>query len=157
MGEICSGGTCGGATNTCLCKQDADCDSKEDGDFCNGSLFCNLQTGTCDLNPASVINCPTVDNTLCTKNACQPKTGKCELLAVEKAVEKCGAGGEDCAWVAASEAAAGFVPCDDGDTCTNGDVCALGKCSAGTFICTCKSNEECLDKDDGDLCNGIQY
>ena len=157
VGETCSGGVCGGATNTCLCTSDADCAAKEDGDKCNGTLFCNLTTGTCDLNPSSTITCPTVANTACTKTACQPKTGKCEPMPVEEAVSVCDEASNKCNWVATTEPSKGFTPCSDGDSCTTGDVCQKGKCTAGTFTCTCKTDSECAAEDDGDLCNGILF
>jgi hypothetical protein len=72
VGEVCKGGSCLGGTNTCVCASDADCAAKEDGNVCNGTLFCNLAFGTCQVNPASVPSCPSVDDTAC--NARAPAT-----------------------------------------------------------------------------------
>ncbi|MEY3011809.1 MAG: hypothetical protein RIT45_544, partial [Pseudomonadota bacterium] len=64
-GDVCDAdGQCKSGTWTC-CKSDADCAKDEDGDLCNGTLFCNLQSGKCENNPATVVSCPTVDNTAC--------------------------------------------------------------------------------------------
>ncbi|MCB9738464.1 MAG: hypothetical protein H6747_04285 [Deltaproteobacteria bacterium] len=134
-GDICDGtGGCTPGTWTC-CKSDVDCAGQEDGDFCNGTLFCNLQSGACELNPKTVVTCPTVDDTACMQRLCQPKTGQCPLLPVQ----------------------AGKA-CDDGNACSDGDVCdAKGGCKPGTDICPCKVDADCASKDDGDLCNGTLY
>jgi hypothetical protein len=44
--------------------------------------------------------------------------------------------------------------CDDGNPCTVGDVCAVGKCSAGANNCGCQADGDCAAQEDGDLCNG---
>ncbi|MCB9740856.1 MAG: DUF1566 domain-containing protein, partial [Deltaproteobacteria bacterium] len=134
-GDICDGkGGCTPGTWTC-CKSDADCAGQEDGDFCNGTLFCNLQSGACELNPKTVVSCPTVDDTACRQRVCQPKTGQCPLVPVQ--IGKA---------------------CDDGNACSDGDVCdAKGHCKPGTDICPCKVDGDCAAKDDGDLCNGTLY
>lgn len=42
--------------------------------------------------------------------------------------------------------------CDDGDACTSGDKCdGNGSCSAGTFSCECKTDQDCLKL--SDACN----
>ncbi len=47
--------------------------------------------------------------------------------------------------------------CSDGDPCTDGDVCEDGQCLAGTTVVChpCQTDGDCLDYDDGDLCNGV--
>ena len=47
--------------------------------------------------------------------------------------------------------------CNDGDPCTNGDQCQGGACVGGNDLCECKKDPDCLNKDDGDACNGVYY
>ncbi len=132
--EICTKGTCGGGQNTCKCTQDSECASQDDGDLCNGTMFCNKQVGVCEVNPATVVTCKTVDDTACLQAQCQPKTGKCLM-----------------------QPTAAGSPCDDKNPCTKGDYCVLGQCNPGVLTCACSSNLDCLAQDDGDLCNGVPY
>jgi hypothetical protein len=55
-GDVCQAGACKPGTATCQCLSDADCMKQEDGDACNGTLFCNLQKLACQVNPATVVN-----------------------------------------------------------------------------------------------------
>ncbi len=133
-GEICKEGQCKAGANICQCKSNADCEGKDDGDKCNGVYFCNLQSGTCESNPASVVHCSKVDDTDCAKAACAPKTGLCAPVPVKN-----------------------LTACDDGDKCTKGETCIAGKCGGGQPICVCKSNDDCVAEDDGNLCNGTLF
>ena len=133
-GDICVAGACKPGTNTCPCKSDAECAGKDDGNVCNGTLFCNFQSGACQWNPASVVTCPSVKDTACTKAKCLPETGKCAPAPV-----------------------ADNSPCDDGSKCTDGDSCKAGQCAPGTFICACKEDADCMAEEDGNLCNGTLY
>ena len=130
-GDVCQKGACAPGTNTCACQTDADCAKHDDGDLCNGVHFCDKQTGTCRHNPATVVSCPSVDDTACVRNLCSAKTGKCGAVAVNNK----GA-------------------CDDDDPCTSGDACQQGLCRAGVFTCPCAVDADCANKEDGDLCNG---
>ena len=100
VGDVCATGLCQGGTNTCFCKNDADCSAAEDGDACNGKLFCNKVTAKCQMNPATVVTCQSVDDTACRKNLCNPKDGKCQQIAVNAG-----------------------KPCDDGNSCTPNEAC----------------------------------
>ncbi|MCB9740440.1 MAG: Ig-like domain-containing protein [Deltaproteobacteria bacterium] len=133
-GDACDGaGSCIPGTWIC-CKDDLDCVDKDDGNLCNGTMFCNIATGECLVNPASVVNCAKTNDTQCKQAKCVPATGTCALLpANEKA------------------------PCDDGDFCTDGDVCAAGDCKGGKDVCGCSKDADCVKYDDGDLCNGTYY
>ena len=134
IGDACKAGKCGAGLIP-ACTSDEDCAAQDDGDLCNGTLLCDKGTGHCVLNKLTVITCSTVDDTECTVNTCDPKSGACNLAAKPN-----GAG------------------CDDGDACTGGDVCVAGKCKAGqTYTCPCKSDADCVSKDDGDLCNGTYF
>ncbi len=133
VGDACAAGVCVGGTSVC-CIDNADCAKADDGDLCNGTWFCNKATGTCQLNPASVVNCPTVDNTVCSQSQCDAKTGKCTAVN-----------------------AGDGKACDDGNPCTVGDACQTGVCAASSNTCICASDENCTAKDDGDLCNGTLF
>jgi hypothetical protein len=132
----CQGGQCQAGKNLCTCNSDADCLQAEDGDLCNGTLYCDIakQPPTCAVNPATVVTCATADDTACGKNTCLPKSGVCVLLATN-----------------------GGKACDDGNSCTKGEVCTAGQCAGGTNTCTCKSDADCANKEDGDLCNGTRF
>lgn len=136
-GDVCAKGTCVAGTNVCACGDNDDCAKFEDGDVCNGALFCDTTKLPlrCEVNPKTVISCPTVDDTACTQRVCAKKTGKCPLTPVHE-----------------------LEPCDaDGNTCTAGDRCLKGTCLAGTNLCGCQTDTDCAAKEDGDLCNGSLY
>ena len=136
VGEVCQAGQCGGVPNKCSCKSTAECAGQDDGDLCNGVPFCNLQTGVCEQNPATVVVCPTVDDTLCLKNQCNAKTGACALTVVAE-----------------------NQPCNDANPCTTGETCDKGQCSAadGGNTCECQQDGDCGKYDDEDLCNGKMF
>jgi len=131
QGDLCKGGICQAGGPACACVGDADCQPQEDGDACNGTLFCNLATHQCQLNPATIVNCPTVDDSACASRTCAPATGQCPLTATS-----------------------GGGPCSDGNACTKGDVCADGECAPGKNQCPCQKDADCAAVDDGDVCNG---
>ncbi len=136
VGDVCAKGVCAAGTKVALCSADADCVKYEDGDACNGTLFCNKAKKECQLNPKTVVVCPTADDTVCKKAVCQPKDGSCKTTAVND-------GGA----------------CDDGNTCTKGEACKAGQCSAtiASDVCGCKADADCKDYEDGDLCNGTLF
>lgn len=133
-GDACQSGVCVGGPVTCECQFQADCATMEDGNLCNGTLYCDLQSGSCVLNPASVVTCPDVNDTACVRNRCQPMTGECAMTHEP-----------------------GGTSCDDGDSCTSGDSCQDGICTAGTTTCQCQEDADCVPLEDGDLCNGTLY
>ncbi len=136
LGDTCLGGQCGGVP-ACTCKTDADCAAKEDGDPCNGTLYCDAVKGVCTVNPATVVVCDDTNDTTCLKATCQAQSGLCLPTPVTQAV----------------------VSCDDGDACTVGETCLGGACVAGANanVCSCKTSPDCAAKEDGDLCNGTLY
>lgn len=144
-GDPCSGkngadgclkGTCKPGPPTCSCKADADCKSVEDGDLCNGTLYCDTSKPpfTCKVNPQTVVSCDTSVDTVCSTTQCDPKTGVC----------------------AGVETQAGTL-CSDDDPCTAGDACEKGSCASGKNTCACKSDADCGQFEDGNLCNGTLY
>ncbi len=135
-GEICTKGVCTGGTNTCICNSDADCAAKEDGDACNGTLYCNKANGKCQLNPSTIVTCKTANDTTCAKTVCVKETGACNVSATKFG-----------------------TPCDaDGTLCTANDACdGSGSCVAGTDVCPCQKDSDCEAGEDGDLCNGTLF
>ncbi len=165
-GDVCAGGSCQAGANTCTCKTNADCAKADDGDKCNGLMFCDVGSGVCKPNPASIVNCPSVNDTPCAHNVCQPASGACALTARAEVFEQCKAaddGEATCKWVLKSpgnkqhQADKGPFPCSDGDACTSGDTCDGKACKAAAVTCKCQTNADCDKADDGDLCNGIYY
>ncbi len=159
-GEVCKAGACQGGTDTCACEKDADCAKLEDGDACNGLMYCHKAKQQCQVNPASIAPCPSVGDTACLKNACVPATGNCAATPVGKTLVTCHAGAnnaEVCVRAVKADAETQNLACDDGDACTAGDVCAGGSCKPGATVCSCKTDSDCVALDDGNLCNGLQY
>ncbi len=160
-GEVCSGGTCGGGKDLCACGSDADCAKEEDGNACNGTLYCDKTSGACLLDASTVVTCAAVGDTACLKNACAPSTGGCMSTAAGLSKEICSGDkdGQTCRYevVPPGQSELLDLPCDDGDVCTAGDVCKAGKCAAGTVVCLCNSHADCAAKEDGNLCNGTLF
>ena len=162
-GDACKAGACvKGDVDTCSCKSQADCGPLEDGDACNGTLYCDktVTPNKCTVNPATVVQCPTSQDTACLKNACYLGTGLCQLTITEKLEKACtGSGSKQvCTFKLlppkAPPAQAG--PCEDGNKCTTGEACKAGKCAGGTDICGCKVDGDCTQKLDN-VCAGTLF
>jgi hypothetical protein len=97
-------------------------------------LYCDKQANTCAINPATIVQCPTVNDTACERNLCAPASGICAMTQL-----------------------ADGVACDDGVPCTANTVCASNQCGGGVSVCACASDADCVQWDDGDLCNGLYY
>ena len=170
-GDSCVGKLCAaGKTQLCSCASDADCGpggpGGDDGNLCNGLHYCDLSSGACKVNPATVVVCASVNDTNCLKNACMPQFGVCQLLpseavaafAVTPGAVPCSAG-QPCRYEAlppgapANEANA----CDDGDPCTLDEICKAGVCAAKTDTCLCSNDGDCASQEDGDQCNGTLF
>ena len=133
----CDAGSCrqGEIGAGCTCAADKDCVALDDGDACNGVLFCNLAHKTCQADPSSIVHCASVDDGPCAQAACDPKSGDCALKQL--------ADGSACA---------------DGNSCTSGESCKAGICTAADDSkCQCKGSEDCKSFDDGDPCTGVLY
>ncbi len=135
QGDSCEGGTCKPGINVMACCADADCVGKEDGNLCNGTLYCDMTSMPymCKVKPSTVVTCDTSGDTACLKTTCDQSSGKCGPTPVNGVV------------------------CDDGNACTVGDACKAGACESGTNICGCQQDSDCAPKEDGDLCNGTLY
>ena len=138
--DMCKGGSCAPGSDICECQQDQDCDAKDDGDLCTGTLYCDKTASlyTCKLNPGTVITCSTESDTDCRKTVCAAKTGVCSPQPVKT--------GEPCEW--------------DGNACTL-DTCKAGECTSGPLstdaACECKQTADCTKHGDGNACNGTLY
>ncbi|MBM4345525.1 MAG: putative metal-binding motif-containing protein [Deltaproteobacteria bacterium] len=114
QGDQCDAGKCIGGTNLCACQQDADCGAKEDGDLCNGTLYCDksVQPFVCKVNPTTIVTCDTSKNSTCLNLTCVASSGKCTPTSPPDG-----------------------TPCDaDGSICTPKDTCAAGVCVASKPI-----------------------
>jgi hypothetical protein len=180
VGDVCTAGECvGTALAACGCSVDADCADFEDGDLCNGTLFCD--GGTCRVKAGSVVTCDTTDDGPCVTNQCQPSTGTCAPSPHADGVAcqsddacfndgACVAGacvgtavncddGNPCT-TDSCDAVLGCVReikegnCDDGNSCTASSSCDAGVCKGSTNTCTCSVDADCVSKEDGNACNG---
>ncbi|MCB9739587.1 MAG: SUMF1/EgtB/PvdO family nonheme iron enzyme [Deltaproteobacteria bacterium] len=158
-GTVCQDGFC--VTNTCVCQEDADCAAKDDGDLCNGTMFCNQATGACELNKATIVNCASLSDTACVVNICYPKLGVCKLTPRENVFKETIT---DPKTQAVKVSVKPYpvkkvdVFCDDGNTCTPVDECDKGVCvSDDTNTCGCQKDSDCAGQEDGNVCNGTMY
>ena len=125
VNDQCDAGECDGFDVDCGCQADADCAALEDGDLCNGTLFCDTAAlpYQCEVAADTVIECPEPEGSdaICLAPLCDPLTGACSLIATHE----------------------GF-PCDDGDQCTLGDNCTQGTCTAGVAA-NCNDGNPCTN------------
>ncbi len=144
VADQCNGGQCVGVGVNCDCESNVDCGALEDGDLCNGTLYCD--TGAlpyqCRVEAATIVKCPAPVGVgaVCLAAACDAATGACSFVAAND----------------------GFL-CEDGDACTVGDSCTEGTCEAGVGAncndgnpCTddsCEPESGCLHTDNTSACN----
>ncbi|GMV40584.1 MAG: hypothetical protein AMXMBFR64_23000 [Myxococcales bacterium] len=115
--DACGEGTCLPGPldeEKCGCSVDSDCAALEDGDYCNGTLYCDQSqpTPVCAVDPSSVVLCDASKDSLCEKKACDPASGVCLSTPIGDGTD-----------------------CDDGNECTQGDVCSGGACKGVIVIC----------------------
>ena len=180
--DNCLNGECMGSDNQCDCQEDADCLPLEDGDLCNGVLVCDANF--CSVNALSIIQCIGRSSDPCKSIECQPATGSCVESPVTNGTscddkdpctldDVCFDGAcagpvdlvcddqnpcsdEECV---SSEGGCVFTAneadCDDGNECTQGDVCLAFQCvGKATIDCGCEADEDCDEFEDGNACNG---
>ncbi|KKS12687.1 MAG: Extracellular matrix protein [Candidatus Magasanikbacteria bacterium GW2011_GWA2_41_55] len=163
VGDICADIACVSGTNICQCATDADCVGAEDNNLCNGTLVCDtaVMPHKCIVNQDTIITCNTTSDTACSKNTCQPKSGKCEMTAVNESGacnddNACTSGDifNECTNDVCQNSQCAHLPitdgadCDDGSVCTIIDACKQSKC-VGTAPLDCDDNNECTL----DVCN----
>jgi hypothetical protein len=156
-GDTCKDKQCTPGTSTCACNADADCAKEDDGNLCNGSLFCDKSSMSykCKVNPATVVTCSTSGDTACSKAECNAITGKCGAKAQADGTG-CDADGSVCT---ISDACADGVckagsglSCDDSNPCTNDSCDATTGCVHGTNSAPCDAdNSFCTEND---ICKG---
>jgi hypothetical protein len=179
-GDACLDGACQSGDNTCQCESDIDCDKMDDLNLCNGKLIC-VET-ECVIDPDSIVECDTAQDTECMVTTCDPATGECALKAAPDGVP---CGNEDQCLLGKTclvgECIGGMIvncedgnpctenhcepesgcqssplsdiSCDDGDVCTTDDTCSAGICS-GDNTCECENTDDCGAFEDGNFCNG---
>ena len=123
--DTCSQGVCKAGNNTCTCTNDSDCAKSEDGNLCNGTLYCDKSVAgafECKVNKITEVTCPPPVDAQCASVQCIPNTGKCETtLSAE------GQG------------------CDaDKNKCTENDSCKTGLCTKGGPL-KCDDKNPCTD------------
>ena len=131
VGDTCQAGKCSPGNSQCTCVSNADCKDKEDGNLCNGTLFCDKsgKAWSCKVDPKTVVSCDTSNDTFCAENKCDPAQGKCEVVKKSKG-----------------------TPCDaDKSVCTKDDFCDTdGVCKPGDKL-ACDDGNECTD----DACDPV--
>ncbi len=114
--DTCDAGECVGTDVGCACLEDTDCADAEDGNQCNGTLYCDQSKVpfSCKVDPSTVVSCelPSGFDPACTSTSCEPDSGDCKI----------------------NPAPAGSS-CDDGDACTNDTVCTGGACTGKAKVC----------------------
>ena len=125
VGDQCQAADCLGTQVSCDCQADEDCEELEDGDLCNGTLFCDKSAlpYQCRVEEETLVDCPPAEGlgAICLMADCTPDTGACGHLSANDG-----------------------LLCDDGDACTSGSVCGNGECDAGVAV-NCNDGNPCTD------------
>jgi len=126
--DKCADGKCKGGASVCACGSDGDCPN--DGNLCNGTMFCDKATFpyACQVKAGTVVTCDSGADTACKVAQCHATTGTCALVALTD--------GKDCS---------------DGSACTSGDACAGGVCVGGGAV-SCDDSNPCTF----DSCDSIK-
>ncbi|MBM4353921.1 MAG: hypothetical protein FJ109_09015 [Deltaproteobacteria bacterium] len=125
VADACEQKECKGFAVACDCQQDGNCAVLEDGNLCNGTLFCD--TGKlpyqCAVKKGTEVVCPEPSgvDAPCRTAVCDPATGKCGFAN-----------------------AADKTPCDDADACTVNDSCMGGTCMPG-ITANCNDGNVCTE------------
>ncbi len=170
----CVSSTCVPATGECQDVVHADGTWCSDSDACTGPDKC--KAGKCQ---GKLLPCD--DNNSCTKDVCSPATG-CQFTNLSDIPCESSSPCTKESWCKNGKCVATApidcqdddpctedfcdpekgcdhkpitgVPCDDANACTQGDACFEGTCEAGPNVCDCKTDLDCADYEDGNLCNG---
>jgi len=125
LGDHCKDGVCVGEAVPCECKTDQGCAALEDGNACNGELFCDKThvPFSCEVDPASMVSCPhpTGDASFCRQAVCDPANGSCSFAPANEG-----------------------APCSDKDACTVLETCSAGACTGGVPL-NCNDGNLCTD------------
>ena len=125
VADTCATGICAGYAVACDCQENADCAQLEDGDLCNGTLFCNQEKlpYQCDIAPGTTVNCPLPQgpHAACQQAVCNPEDGTCTTAPDHEG-----------------------LACDDADACTIGEKCTVGQCGGGGQL-NCSDDNPCTE------------
>ena len=138
--ETCDAGLCI-AGKTLACDDDKPCTLDE----CNAQAGCQHteQDGPCDDGN------PCTEDETCVTGIC---TGGTKIVCDDN--NPCTT--DACSTVEGCIAIPNSAGCNEGDPCTVGDQCVDGACQPGEDVCfPCQSDLDCLQYDDGNLCNGL--
>lgn len=130
------------------------CDEANDG--ANGGCAtnkCNAKTGKCEMT-AKQYGSACSDGDACTA-ADMCVNGACKGLTPTPCDDKNICTLDTCDKTKGCQYASSSLLCDDGDPCTDNDVCQTGQC-LGTpkGLCECITNADCKQFDDDNKCNG---
>ena len=157
-GDVCAAGVCTSGVNGCGCTNDSQCVGQEDGNLCNGTLFCDLSVSpyNCKVKPSTIITCSTASDSFCAKNTCNPLTGACALVA-QNENQTCNADNSVCtpndACKTGTCTAAGSLGCDDANPCTTDACDPVGGCTHTANTSPCSDGNACTT---GDVCSNAQ-
>jgi hypothetical protein len=126
QGDTCQSGTCNGSPVMCVAQ-----------DQCHVPGTCDASTGLCS-NPAKPEQTPCDDGLACTHNdICL--TGTCGGTAtICTAQDQCHIAGtcDASTGKCSNPTKPDKTPCDDGQVCTQNDICQAGACGGTAIICT---------------------
>ncbi len=133
--DTCAAGACVSGSNVCACNQTSDCAAKEDGNLCNGTLYCDTSAVpyNCKVDPKTVVVCDKSADGQCKVTSCAPTTGQCSTSPLSDG-KSCDA---------------------DGSICTVSDSCQAGVCTVGSKL-GCADSNPCTD-DSCDAQNGCVH
>ncbi len=150
VNDACKSGKCMSGNNNCQCQKNEECAASEDGDACNGTLFCDLTSNTCKVDLMTIVNCDESKNTACVSWKCQAKVGKClpvnadDNKACDADSSVCTANDHCAAGICSS---GGPVSCDDSNACTNDSCDPITGCSHVNNKATCSDGDACTTDD----------
>lgn len=124
--DTCADGECiGDWIDGCECWKHEHCEEYEDGDLCNGTLWC--LENVCTVKTSTIIECEVTGDEPCHGFDCVPETGDCVEYMLEDGAE-----------------------CDDGNVCTAGVTCIEGMCiGVEEITCEFDCNDELDEDEDG--------
>ena len=129
--DKCAGGICvAGSLKNCDDANPCTLDVCDLADGCTHTLDDNI--GCSDDNPCTI-------GDLCQDGQCQPGVDKLCVVAGACATAKCDLNDGKCKFGSAKDG----LPCDDGNACTQNDVCLTGNCDGG--IASCDDNSVCTN------------
>ncbi len=179
-GETCSAGVCGNGDNLCFCRDKDDGTPCDDGQRCTAVDVCTdgacigtpisctqlddgfCMVGACDPDKGECVAVPKPTGTTCDDGKACTALDRCVNGLCVGDVPDCTAEDDQCNVGVCSEGSGGCVKtprandtrCEDGSSCTGGDVCQDGVCAGGLDACgPCEGLSEGALCDDGDPCS----